>query len=102
MFVRCNTQERALLTQLDIGAGQLWIADRNFCVRSFLSRIAQAQSCFLVRWHRSRLPFDELTPLREAVAGQPGLRSVTSLAAPGFRHRRTGTRAADVIIGVAF
>ena len=68
------TQERALLTQLDIGAGQLWIADRNFCVRSFLCRIAQAQSCFLVRWHRSACPYEELTPLREVAAGQPGLR----------------------------
>lgn len=67
------TQERALLKQLDIGAGQLWIADRNFCVRSFLSRIAQAQSCFLVRWHRTACPFEELTPLREAVAGQAGI-----------------------------
>lgn len=32
-------QGRALLTQWDIGADQLSIADRNICVRSFLRRI---------------------------------------------------------------
>jgi hypothetical protein len=73
------------ITQLDIGAGQLWIADRNFCVRSFLSRIAQAQSCFPVRWHRSACPFEELTPLRGAVAGQAGIREqAVQLTDPGI------------------
>jgi hypothetical protein len=68
------TQERALLTQLDIGQGQLWIADRNFCVRAFLFRIAQAHSCFLVRWHRTACPFEEMEPLREAAASQPDVK----------------------------
>jgi Transposase DDE domain len=68
------TQERALLTQLDIGAGQLWIADRNFCVRAFLFRIAQAHSCFLMRWHRGACPFEAVEPLREVAASRPDVK----------------------------
>ena len=52
-----HTQERALLDRIPIEPGQLWIADRNFCVRSLLFRIAAAAAFFLVRWHRSTLPF---------------------------------------------
>lgn len=52
-----HTQERALFDRIPIEAGRLYIADRNFCVRSLLSRIAAADAFFLVRWHRSSLPF---------------------------------------------
>jgi IS4 transposase len=52
------TQERALLDQIPIEAGQLWIADRNFCVRTFLFRIARRDAFFLVRRHRSTLPYE--------------------------------------------
>jgi hypothetical protein len=52
-----HTQERALFDRIPIEPGGLYIADRNFCVRSLLSRIAAAGASFLVRWHRSTLPF---------------------------------------------
>jgi hypothetical protein len=52
-----HTQERALLDRIPIEPGSLYIADRNFCVRSLLSRITAAGAFFLVRWHRSTLPF---------------------------------------------
>jgi hypothetical protein len=45
--------ERMLLDQLQLRAGEVWIADRNFCVRSFLFRLHRAQSTFVVRWHAS-------------------------------------------------
>jgi len=51
------TQERALFDRIPIEPGRLYIADRNFCVRSLLFRIARAEAFFLVRWHRSTLPF---------------------------------------------
>jgi hypothetical protein len=38
--------------------------DRNFCVRSLLFRIAWAEAFFLVRWHRSTLPFRATSRLR--------------------------------------
>jgi hypothetical protein len=58
------TQERALLDRVSIGAGQLWIADRNFCVRWFLRDIERHGAFFLIRRHQKDLPF---TPLGELV-----------------------------------
>jgi hypothetical protein len=52
-----HTQERALIDRIPIFPGNLYIADRNLCVRALLSRIAEAEAFFLVRWHRSTLPF---------------------------------------------
>jgi hypothetical protein len=59
-----HTQERALLDQVVIEPGQLWIMDRNFCVRTFLFRILRAGAFFLVRRHASTLPFEPIKPLR--------------------------------------
>lgn len=52
------TQERALLDRVRVEPGQLWIADRNFCVRTFLFRIARRGAFFLVRRHLSTLPYE--------------------------------------------
>jgi hypothetical protein len=52
-----HTQERALVDRVAVEPGQLWVMDRNFCVRSLLFRIMEAGASFLVRWHRSTLPF---------------------------------------------
>jgi hypothetical protein len=59
-----HTQERALLDQVAVEPGQLWIMDRNFCVRTFLFRILRAGAFFLVRRHESTLPFEPVEPLR--------------------------------------
>jgi IS4 transposase len=58
------TQERALLDRVSIEAGQLWIADRNFCVRTFLFEIARRNAFFLVRRHQSTLPYEPEGDLR--------------------------------------
>src|SRR3954453_20055388 len=52
-----HCQERALVDRVDVQPGQLWSMDRKFCVRSLLFRIARREAFFLVRWHRSRLPY---------------------------------------------
>jgi IS4 transposase len=59
-----HRQERALVDRVAVAAGQLWVMDRNFCVRSLLFRIARRDAYFLVRWHRSTLPFTTAGPLR--------------------------------------
>jgi Transposase DDE domain len=59
-----HTQERALLEAIVVRPGELWIADRNFCVRTFLFRIQRAGAFFLVRRHASTLPFEPAGPLR--------------------------------------
>ena len=59
-----HAQERALLDQVVVEPGQLWIMDRNFCVRTFVFRILRADAFFLVRWHSSTMPFEPINPLR--------------------------------------
>jgi IS4 transposase len=59
-----HTQERALLNQIVVEPGQLWIMDRNFCVRTFLFRILRSEAFFIVRRHMACLPFEPIEPLR--------------------------------------
>ena len=67
-----HTQERALLDQVDVEPGQLWIMDRNFCVRSFLFGILRSGAFFLVRRHASCLPFEPIGPLRSVARCEAG------------------------------
>ncbi len=59
------TQERALLPQLEraIEAGDLWIADRNFCVAAWIWMLHQRGAAVLVREHQ-QIPIHPLEPLR--------------------------------------
>jgi hypothetical protein len=61
-----HAQERSLLARVlqSVGAGEVWIADRNFCVRRFLLDIAARQAFFVVREHE-QLPYQPLGALRE-------------------------------------
>jgi hypothetical protein len=67
-----HTQERALLDQVVVEPGQLWIMDRNFCVRTFLFRILRSEAFFLVRRHDSTLPFEPIEPLRSVGCCETG------------------------------
>jgi hypothetical protein len=67
-----HTQERALLDQVGVEPGQLWIMDRNFCVRTFLFRILRSDAFFLVRRHASCLPFEPIEPLRSVARCETG------------------------------
>jgi Transposase DDE domain len=61
------TQERALLPEVlsrHVGAGQLWLADRNFCTTAFLEGLVQRQAHALIREH-GLLRFTPLEPMRE-------------------------------------
>lgn len=87
-----HRQERANLERVPVGAGQLWIADRNFCLRSFLLRVARAGSRSLIRWHRSACPFTEVGPTRAVGRCETGEVSeqpveVEDPERPGSRHR---------------
>jgi hypothetical protein len=59
-----HCQERALVDRVPVAPGQLWIMDRNFCIRALVFRIARQDAFFLVRWHRATLPFEPAGPLR--------------------------------------
>jgi IS4 transposase len=49
-----HAQERSLLGQVldKVQAKDLWLADRNFCVKHFLCDLARRQAFFLVREHQ--------------------------------------------------
>src|SRR3954453_20836151 len=67
-----HCQERALVERVDVQPGQLWVMDRNFCVPSLVFRIARHAAFFLVRWHRSTLPFEPAGRLRACGRGATG------------------------------
>lgn len=48
-----HAQERSLLEDVltTVRAGDVWIADRNFCTRSFLCEIDDKQAFFVIRQH---------------------------------------------------
>jgi hypothetical protein len=48
-----HTQERALLGEVipTVEAGDVWVADRNFCVSQFLFEIHRKQAFFIIRQH---------------------------------------------------
>lgn len=54
-----HAQERSLLPQVlpTVEAGDLWIADRNFCTTGFLSGIAARSAAFLIRQHGQTLTY---------------------------------------------
>jgi IS4 transposase len=60
------TQERALLDRVleTVQAGELWIADRNFCTKRWLWDLHQRQAMGLVREHE-QMRFEPLEALRE-------------------------------------
>lgn len=66
------TQERALLSRLEIEAGELWLADRNFCIRSMLFRLHRGGAAFLMRWHGNACPYQEHTRLHRAKGSRQG------------------------------
>ncbi len=87
-----HTQERNLLKEVPVSAGELWILDRNLCVRTFLFRIARAGGSFLARRHQTTLPYEPAGPRQSRgrcptgkVHEQPIL--VDDPETPGAPHR---------------
>lgn len=68
------TQERAMLPRVQMQAGEVWIADRNFCVLSFLFRLQRQDAAFVIRWHAQNCPFEELAPVASASGSTQGAR----------------------------
>jgi hypothetical protein len=62
-----HAQERSLFGSVlkTVQAGDLWIADRNFCTRDFLCDIDHRGASFIIREHRG-LPCELRTSLRPA------------------------------------
>lgn len=60
-----HAQERALLDDVlpTVQAGDLWIEDRNFCTRKWLFGVAARGAHFLVREHRTNVPWEAVSEL---------------------------------------
>ena len=69
-----HAQERALLTAVaaTIQPGDLWVADRNFCVLSFLFDLARKDAFFVIRQHQNTpyKPLSDLKFMGRAATGQ--------------------------------
>ena len=63
-----HTQERKLLGQVGplVGAGQVWLADRNFCTEGFLGELEDRGAYSLIREH-DQLRFKPLEAMRGQV-----------------------------------
>ena len=68
-----HAQERSLLPAVlgTVRAGEVWVADRNFCVKWFLSGIERQDACFVVREHE-QLPWQPLEAMWEAGQTETG------------------------------
>ncbi len=68
-----HAQERSLLPLVleTVGAGEVWVADRNFCVKAFLLGIERQEAFFGVREHE-QLPWKPLEAMREAGQTETG------------------------------
>jgi IS4 transposase len=55
-----HAQERRIVLELlgQVEAGQLWIADRNFCTSAFLWEVDQQEAFYLVRQHATNVSWD--------------------------------------------
>ena len=68
-----HAQERSLFGALlkTVEAGDLWIADRNFCTRDFLCTIDKREACFITREHRG-LTFEIVDALHACGSTETG------------------------------
>jgi hypothetical protein len=71
-----------------VQAGDLWIADRNFCTRDFLCDIDARGASFVIRQHRG-LPFEivsSLHPLGRVETGHIAAQRVRVMDGQGVAH----------------
>jgi hypothetical protein len=68
-----HSQERSLLNQIlpSVEKQDVWLMDRNFCVRSFLFGIKDKNGFFIVRQH-GQLPYTELTDQKQVGKTETG------------------------------
>ncbi|MBK5965425.1 hypothetical protein CCR95_15340 [Thiocystis minor] len=82
-----HAQERALLGPVvaTVEAGDLWIADRNFCVLAFLSAIHARGAAFVIRQHANLIakPLSKIRVVGKSSTGKVDEQPVELTAADG-------------------
>lgn len=89
-----DAQERSLLTAVaaTIQPGEIWIADRNFCVLSFLFNLHRKQAFFVIRQH-GNTPYNPLTELKfvgQSATGRVSEQPALDLPSGGNTDRPAG------------
>jgi hypothetical protein len=91
-----HANERSLLGAVAriLRAGELWIADRNFCTLGFLASLHQHAAHALIRLHKN-LPFTENTPL--SLVEEDGERRIfeQNVTVDGRKYRRVRVELAN-------
>jgi hypothetical protein len=84
-----HAQERRLLDAVagTVRAGEVWMADRNFCTLGFLASLRERQAYALVRQHKN-LPFAEETPFSLAEEDAERRVSEQGITIAGLKYRR--------------
>ncbi len=85
-----HAQERSLFGSVlkTVQRNDLWIADRNFCTRAFLTETDSRGGFFVIREHRG-LPFEMLSPMRSCgrtSTGQVAQQRVCVMDEHGHKH----------------
>jgi hypothetical protein len=85
-----HAQERSLFKSVfrTAQAGDLWIADRNFCTREFLTTLDDQGTFFVIREHQG-LPFEIVSPLgteRRLATGSVAEQRIRLIDAQGQCH----------------
>lgn len=76
------TQEREIMLDVlgDVQAGELWIADRNFCTAATVWQIKTSQACFIIRRHATNVRFHATGPERRIGLTETGVVYETPIA----------------------
>ena len=84
-----HANERSLLGAVarSVRAGELWIADRNFCTLGYLRSISEQGAFAVVRLHKN-LPFAEETPLSFVEADGERRIYEQNITVDGRKYRR--------------
>jgi IS4 transposase len=69
------TQERQMVLDLlgNVQAGELWIADRNFCTAATVWQIEESQACFIIRRHAANVRFRAAGPEQRSGSTETGV-----------------------------
>ena len=86
-----HAQERALLHQVlpQVGAGEVWVADRNFCTTAFLEGVVERGGHVLVREH-GLLRVTPLEAMRPVACAGAGVRALSEQRVRLKPHREGG------------
>ena len=101
-----HAQERSLVGAVleGVESGDLWIADRNFCCRSFVFGVVGRHGSFLVRQHQTSLPWEatgDWTDCGQCESGRVQEQQIRLLPAAGDETEAISARRIRLVLDQA-